>query len=221
LLWAVASEGRVFTECAALDGGNLIFGDGEGFAYGVGVEDGELTWKFDAKDHVAADDWVGERKVSVHGAPFVVEGRVVMRAGSGRDLICLDSESGELLWHYQAPAPVKNIACGGDFLYHTSHTGQIFAVSTRTGVLAWSQRNDGHDLGDTAAHGGLVVGGLYLCGFNSSHRLAAFSTEDGTVCWTFKKKGKGGFAATPIFVERKLLVGADFGELYCFDSTDD
>lgn len=216
LIWTFETEGDVYTSQAALHGRDLIFGDGAGFAYGVDASDGSLDWRFDAKEHVQAQGALGPLKTTISGSPFIANGIAVLRA-SGLHLVGLEASTGELMWVYECSEPVKNVACGGDTVFHTTYGGECFAVNLETGELKWSAKNEEAELGDIAAKGGLVVGDYYFCGFNSSRKLAAFDTRTGEVVWTFQGKGRGGFSSTPIFVNGRLYMGQDHGQFYCFE----
>lgn len=59
---------------------------------------------------------------------------------------------------------------------------------------------------------------MYIAGFAEGQQLAAIHTDTGQVIWQFHDAG--GFIASPIVVDGKLLVGSLDKTLYCFVSAD-
>jgi outer membrane protein assembly factor BamB len=215
-LWKFQSRGPVLTLHAAAADGLVFFGDRDGLAYGVSAESGEQVWLLDTNSILALSDPVRPRMSSVSGPTFVVGDTVVFHAGTGSHLIALDSTTGRLKWVYEAPAPMRSVACSGSAVFHTTFGGRVFAVDVHSGEAMWEANNQEYSLGDIAGHSGLVVDGIYFAGFNRSRKLAAFSTSEGKVVWTFQAQGRGGFSAPPSYVGGNLIIGNDYGVLHCF-----
>lgn len=215
-VWRFQSRGPVWTSQAAAADGLVFFGDRDGLAYGVSAESGELVWHLDTNSMLTLSDPVRPRMSSVSGPTFVVGDTVVVHAGTGSHLIALDSSAGRLVWVYEAASPMRSVACGGKAVFHTTFGGRVFAVDLQSGEPLWVASNEEYSLGDAASHSGLVVGDVYLAGFNSSRTLAAFSTSDGRVVWTYQAKGKGGFSAPPSYIGGHVIIGNDYGVLHCF-----
>ncbi|MGA9191183.1 MAG: PQQ-binding-like beta-propeller repeat protein [Anaerolineales bacterium] len=212
-LWAFESDDIVFTEQAAVSGGILVFGDASGTVYGVGATNGELIWKTQISQ-------LGPFKslrnfAGAFGPVSIIANTAILGVGNKQYYGAFDVQTGKVRWVHHADALAMNMACDREKVYYVTHTGHLRGVSLDSGKTVLDQDISRHRLGTTFSMSALVVGGHLVAGFGDTPRLAVLNTRSGELEWVYEVGGI--LNASPIFVDRKIVIGCDDGYVYCFE----
>lgn len=150
-----------------------------GIAHTTLPDELELLWEHEAPDGVLS-------------SPAIVDGRVYVGILHG-DLLCLDLETGDLIWSYrtietddpdefapgfQAPMTVTDeLALCGD------EDGVLHAVDRESGKKRWTFPTDGEVVGGVTVFGERGVFGSH------GGKLYSLNLADGTAAWEFETRG--------------------------------
>ncbi|MCP4312094.1 MAG: PQQ-binding-like beta-propeller repeat protein [Bacteroidetes bacterium] len=166
--------------------GKLFFGTPGGFLYSVDAETGEENWKFEmggaisvgaalANGKVYAGQQGGERFFYcldaqsgelvwkqtvpggwVWGSATVDDGLVYVPTVNGY-AVCLDGETGHIIWMYPTAKSVPaEPAVDGDLVYFGSWSRALYAFNKKTGEIVWKENGVGLDSGTLIAEDGKI-----------------------------------------------------------------
>lgn len=177
-------------------------------------------------DHAASPQlrWVQNMGASVYmSAPVVYQGNVFAASvddnESGKaSITCIDALAGSIRWRYPVRGSIRgNIAAANGRIFAQDVHGQLYAIHTNTGKLAWTKDlgigtlpplNDGLTANDSVVYAGT---GLSLCASN---------TTTGEVLWRNKAWNRGEGCVASLFLEENILIGhAHWKGLYANDAT--
>jgi outer membrane protein assembly factor BamB len=214
------------------DGGRLVFGAGDGFLYGFGVDpvddrglavlperwrvDGNLP-SYRAKDGAPIRYATPEGPSEFIGTPVYAEGLVYAAIGQDPEhgpgvgrLIAVDPADGSLAWSYEGIArTISTVAVHRGIVYAVDYDGRLHALDARTGRVWWVH--------ETRAH---VWGSPYVVG-----KVVYLGNEDGilTLLAAGKKKKvlrevtfPAPIYSTPVHANGTLYVATQT-HLYAFD----
>ena len=185
--------------------------------------------------------WRQATELPVWGSPVVVGQRVLFGLGNGRllesvpppakpagALLCLDGNTGHVLWRYRtADAVFGRTAIAGAHLYFTCRDGACYCLETDTGRLVWKQ-----SLGSPAVTTPAVDGGrVYVVA--SAGQVCCLEASSGRTLWSYdvvaSSAGKAQMLSSPVVVwengRRQVLFGGEvrtvrsFAVLYCLEET--
>ncbi len=216
LVWFAQSSNLVWTLQAAIVDDILIFGDGDGFVYGVQVQDGQIIWQIDVKPLVEVKSVVRPRPISANGAPKIVGTTVIMHVGTGQNYSAFDVRTGQVKWVYMDDIYGNNEACDEKNFYYTTPK-YLRCIDIETGQLLWTADIRKYNISDPRACSGLVVGNYYIASFGEDHKIAAFNIQNGQLEWQYTAGNL--FHAGPIFAEGKLVIGCSDSYVYCFEES--
>ena len=164
---------------------------------------------------------------AIYSTPAVDSGMVYIGAYNGR-VYAVNSTSrvvgysfpeesaGE--WIYPREESIGDIVgspvVAGGILYIGSADGNLYAIDTATGKLAWdlSLYESGDGIWATPlVHDGVV----YIGSFDQN--LYALNATDGTMLWAFE--AKGAIVATPLIYKDTIYIGAFDREFYAIDAS--
>jgi outer membrane protein assembly factor BamB len=151
-----------------LSGGKLIMGTFGNKVVAIDPETGNELWK------VSADGWVWE-------AP-AVDGNTVYAADLKGTLQAISLQDGSSQWKVDLGSPIQAAPVVADGMVYLATTdGKVRAFSTADGAPKWQQTLEG------GVFGTLCVAGdkLLLTVKGSAYQLAALSTANGTISWTY------------------------------------
>ncbi len=195
----------IITENAVLIGTD----DGEGHIYSFDQTSGEANWKFPAGRGASSDIILHEDRV--YGVTLEDH------------LVCLDLESGELLWRLETGANTAGRTITGSTpavvdgtVYYGGRDGVLHALDARTGKEIWKTEIDGQIVTSTLyLDGALFVGTDY----SEIHRIDPESGEvEKTIFVDYPVRGH--FLPTPDGMIVAFIADSDWeGELICFDSS--
>jgi outer membrane protein assembly factor BamB len=115
-----------FQSSPAVVDGTVYVGCRDAHVYALDAATGRKKW-----DYPTSKSWV-------NGTPAVRDGRVFVGTSDSSRFMALDARTGRLLFNFDAHSYVfSSAALAGDLAYFGSHNGKLYAVSSRTGQLAW------------------------------------------------------------------------------------
>lgn len=118
----------------------------------------------------------------------------------------------ELLWQFQAAAPIRSSpAVVGDTVFVTSTDGIVHALALETGEARWNVPL-GAEIGNASP---LVVDGLVVVG-DRAGTVHALRAQTGVEAWATRTDGP--IAASAAAVGTAILVGTESGSAYALDS---
>lgn len=224
--------------------GKLVFGTPSGFLFSVDAETGEENWKFEMGAAISVGPAIADGKIYagqqgserffycldantgalvwkqtipggwVWGSAAVDDGLVYVPTVNGY-AVCLDGETGHIVWMYPTAKSVPaEPAIDGDLVYFGSWSHSLYAFNKKTGEIVWKENGIGLDSGTLIAQDGKI----YLpSGTNIFKYFDALTGEllsDGNT--NEEEKGvHSGFNASPAFADGKAFftarVGRGFG----------
>lgn len=236
--------------------GKLVFGTPSGFLFSVDAETGEENWKFEMGGAISVGAALADGKVYagqqgnerffycldaatgeliwkqtlpggwVWGSAAVDDGLVYIPTVSGY-AVCLDGETGNIIWMYPTAKSVPaEPAIDGDLVYFGSWSHSLYAFNKKTGELVWKENGIGLDSGTLIAEDGKI----YLP--SASNIFNSFDAKTGELLngGNTNKEEKGansGFNASPAFADGMAFFTARVGRgiggvplssrVYCVD----
>jgi outer membrane protein assembly factor BamB len=124
-----------FQSSPAVVDGVVYVGCRDAHVYALDAATGRKKW-----DYPTSKSWV-------NGTPAVRDGIVYVGTSDSSRFMALDARTGRLRWNYDAKSYIfSSAALAGDLAYFGSHNGSLYAVNTKTGVLAWQFQTEASKL---------------------------------------------------------------------------
>jgi outer membrane protein assembly factor BamB len=144
-IWKFEMGAAISVGPACMDG-KIYAGQqgGERFFYCLDAEDGSLIWK-----QTLPGGWVW-------GSATVDESLVYVPTVNGY-AVCLDGETGHIIWMYPTAKSVPaEPAIDGDLVYFGSWSRSLYAFNKKTGKIVWKTMGVGLDSGTLIAKDGKI-----------------------------------------------------------------
>jgi outer membrane protein assembly factor BamB len=166
--------------------GNIFFGNPAGFMFGLDAETGQEKWKYEMGAAISVGPACEDGKVYggqqggerffycldaqdgsliwkqtlpggwVWGSATVDEGLVYVPTVNGY-AVCLDGETGFIIWMYPTAKSVPaEPAIDGDLVYFGSWSRSLYAFDKKTGKIVWKTMGVGLDSGTLIAMDGKI-----------------------------------------------------------------
>jgi outer membrane protein assembly factor BamB len=140
---------------------------------------------------------IGDRVLS---SAAIRDGRVFVGSDAGT-LVCLEADSGRLLWEIPAGGPVRSSPAAADGLvYAGSDDGTFTAIDAETGRPKWTFACGGPVQASPAVVGGAVLFGAH------DHHVYALDRETGRKLWSFRMRDFS-VQAPPVVHGERVFVG--------------
>ena len=218
--WRVQTGGPV-RSTAAVVGGVVYVGSGDGCMYALDARTGERQWRFDAGS-------------PIHSSPAVANGHVFFEAFDG-SIVSVDASSGTLAWrvhtgpdlplawgHESGDLYASSPAIAGNALVIGAGDGKVRAIELATGTVRWTFATEGRVRSSPAVDNGVV----YVGSMDGS--LYALALNDGSLKWRFDTHGRGldsghfGYdrrtiQSSPAITGNLVVFGSRDGFLYAVD----
>jgi outer membrane protein assembly factor BamB len=180
------SGGTFYQSKPTAANGNLVFGTPSGFLYSVNADTGEENWKFEMGGAISVGAAIADGKVYagqqggerffycldagtgelvwkqtvpggwVWGSATVDDGLVYVPTVNGY-AVCLDGETGHIVWMYPTAKSVPaEPAIDGDLVYFGSWSRSLYAFDKKTGEIIWKENGVGLDSGTLIAEDGKI-----------------------------------------------------------------
>lgn len=204
LLWKYQVRNSI-KNTIAIDCGQVLAQDAQGYVYAVDAESGKLTW---------------EKQLSINHLPSLVEGIVASNgkvyAGTGKGLCCVDVKTGRVVWQNigwtQNMGTTSTLSVTKDELIASTQWGALYANELVTGKLKWKSSVNGlrHRAASAAVHGDL----LYIISFNSFFILNA---DSGNVVVRKELPFWVDVTSTPLLTDNEIIFGSSKDGLIAID----
>lgn len=180
------SGGTFYQSKPTAANGNVVFGTPSGFLYSVDAETGKENWKFEMGAAISVGAAIADGKIYagqqggerffycvdektgklvwkqtipggwVWGSATVDEGLVYVPTVNGY-AVCLDGETGHIIWMYPTAKSVPaEPAIDGDLVYFGSWSRSLYAFNKKTGDIVWKENGVGLDSGTLIAEDGKI-----------------------------------------------------------------
>jgi outer membrane protein assembly factor BamB len=240
LLWKFRTDGSI-TSSAAVEGGRVYVGSGDGKIYCLNLADGQEIWSFETED-------------AIEGSPCVLNGSVFV-GSSDSFLYALDAETGDLKWKYEAGAKILGAANwtlspeqDRAWILIGSYDNNLHCVDSITGKAVWTYETESYINGAPAIAGGKAVfggcdeithvvsvvkgdevaeieTGSYIAGSpalvgnyayvgNYGGEFIAIDIAAGSILWSYGD-GESPFFASPAVGETQVVFGGRDKRLHC------
>lgn len=199
---------------AAVARGSVVVPYSSGEVFVLRAENGRPLWN-DNLSQIRTVTAVS-RLADIRGNPVVDDGLVIAISHSGR-LVATDLNSGRRVWE-QRVGGVHMPWVAGDYVFVVADTGEVLALTKRTGRIRWIQQlpvfEDPEDREDPIAYAGPVLVGDRLIVAGSNGEIYAISPYSGAVLGKIDI-GEKVFIA-PVVAGGTLYVLTDEAELKAF-----
>ncbi|WP_093285821.1 outer membrane protein assembly factor BamB [Solimonas aquatica] len=142
----------------SVDGNELYVGLDNGRAMALRSSDGQVLWEQTVSAPVGRNEL--ERLTDID-APLLQEGGDVFVASFGGDLVCLDKDTGQVLWR-RSVRSYTGLTLAGSTLVVTDDNGTVWGLDSSTGSALWHNEDLKYrQLSAPAVFEGKVVVGDY------------------------------------------------------------
>ncbi len=153
----------------------------------------------------------------IETSPLIIENKLLAAALDGK-LICVDKESGDILWTYRIAPPSKtnlihsSPASNGNTVVFGCDNGAVYGVNVNTGQLQWSAKTRSAVFSSPSIRDGKVYFG------STDSTFYALDASTGKQLWAKHLTGKiHNSQAVDQYHVYTSVVG---GEIYCLNSDD-
>ena len=236
----VLSGGTYYQSKPTAYQGKLFFGNPAGFLYGVDADTGEEIWKFEMGGAISVGPACTDGKIYagqqggerffycvdadtgalvwkqtvpggwVWGSATVDDGLVYIPTVDGH-AVCLDGETGHMVWMYPTAKSVPaEPAIDGDLVYFGSWSRSLYAFNKKTGEIVWKENGIGLDSGTLIA----TDGKIYLPHHDTIFKYFDAKTGELLSGGNVNEEEKGqysNFNATPAFFDGRAYYTARVG----------
>jgi len=184
--------------------GKAYFCSNNGKFYCIDIDNGLKYWEYS----------YGQSSPWMDSSPTVVDGKVYV--GMGIKLLCLDANSGELIWLfddvYDRIQSSPAYAYGN--IYISCTYGYFYCINATTGELQWKYDTNGETYASPAVADGRVyignVEGYFYC-FNAEVKIG----RDPEVIWQYYIFGDE-FMSSPGIADGNVFIPTRDGTVICF-----
>ncbi|MQA30340.1 MAG: PQQ-binding-like beta-propeller repeat protein [Luteitalea sp.] len=189
--------GEIVESSAAIAGGVVYVGAGNGDLLALDLDSGTLRWKY------TTGNLIGESSPAVTAdAVYIGDLGGILHAVSVRD--------GKPLWTFKAGSEIKSSpVVVGDAVLSGSYDGYLYALDARTGRQRWKVLTQGPVHATPAVHDGLT----FVAGCDEVFR--AIRIADGTESYQIKSGAYTG--ASPVVVGERAYFGTFNNEVLALD----
>jgi outer membrane protein assembly factor BamB len=219
LLWTYEDAGLGYSAPAIVGNRLVTMGsnDKQEFVLALDVQGGKKLWQQEFAPAFSNDRGGGPR-----GTPTIDGDRVYAIGGQG-ELVCLELDSGKIVWQKNLRRDLGGQMQGGwgysesplidgDKVVCTpgGSKGTVAALDKKTGEVLWRSK----DFTDTAAYSSLVVGnagGVRQYVQMTGDSVAGVAAEDGRLLWRFPRRSPTAAVPTPIVRDDLVYVSSGYG----------
>jgi len=192
---------------AVIGDGKVFIGSTDGYVYALGLEDGELVWKFRAGDEEVGD--------MVEAPPLFVRGVIYVGSWDG-NMYALGADKGEVRWKFETGDKIVGSANWSELAGHEggvvvfgSHDEFVYCVDAISGEEVWLVGSGSYVNSACAIEGDIVV-------YGGCDQLVHFISLSEGVEFGVGEVG-GPIAGSTALVGGKVYVGHHAREFVCID----
>jgi len=222
LVWKFHTDGEDMPT-PAIDGGTVIFGNGDAHAYALDLATGKLKWQTALGGAVTMASTTIDAGVafisSCHNAPYTCETRA------------LDVRDGHTMWTNPnggsdcTPAVADGLVFvngnrNDDSRFHTGGTDIVAAIDERTGQTRWIYESEPGPYTFPATNqrqiAGTVADGVLYQPIGNASRVIAFEARSGKIRWNLRTWAN--VKMSPVVARGRVYFGDTGGILYAVDA---
>lgn len=219
LAWKTTGLGKGYSSVAIADGKIVTLGDLNDGSYVIAMNesDGSLVWKTRIGEPGGHRKYIGPRSTPT------IDGDFVIALNQHSDLVCLNRESGELVWSRNLEKEFggsmmsgwrysESPLVDGDQVICTpgGKGGTLLALDRKTGEEIWQTKG----WTDPAAYSSVIVASIHgkrhyvqLTG----RSVAGIDPSSGEVIWKADREGKTAVIPTPVIQDNIVFVTSGYG----------
>ncbi len=217
LLWKIRTGGIIRSQPSEV-GNDIVVQSDDGYLYRLDKRDGSLTWKVPLAQGGArpvnrqSDDYAYDHYASSVNVTDSV-GYVGTYEG---DIVCIDLDSGGIVWRFSAEGPVLGQpAAAGDLVIGASWDSHVYALDAATGELVWRANVGGNIVSSPAVHDDSAI----LVG-TRGYDLIALDLPTGEKKWDYYFWFSWVESPPLVVGDTVLAGGSDGGAVLAFDAQD-
>jgi len=167
--WTYKTTDSVYYSSPAVASGQVFIGCEAGYLYCIDVYNGSLIWDYSTGDSYMKDS-----------SPAVYDGNVYFTQQSNNVIICLDANTGSLVWEKPVEGrPAKSLTIANGRIYFGANTDKIYCWVAANGNFIWEYTTGGNVNSIPAVNNNQVyvgsVDGYMYC----------LNADNGTEIWSF------------------------------------
>lgn len=181
-----------------LTGDLILFGNSQGMLLAYTVN-GDLTWARQLGDRQAMISDLDSRPL--------VEPGCVYAATADRNVFCVDSKSGNVLWNIPGLGGVNDLIISGDKLF-VSGGGILSKVEAGSGTMIWDQDLETPEISSPAISDNVVAV------VSTKDKFYLIDPDTGDIM--YDRYVRGGSFGDPVFMGDRLYILSNSSRLYAF-----
>ncbi len=219
LVWKSSGLGTGYSSVAVSDGKIFTLGDLEDGSYAIAVseKDGSAVWK------TRIGEGGGHKKYPGTRSTPTVDERQVFVLNQHSDLVCLDAESGDLIWRVNLISDFggkmmsgwkysESPLVDGDQVIATpgGKDGTVIALDRKTGKKLWQTS----DWTDKSGYSSVIIAtihGVRQYVQLTGQSVAGLNPDSGQVLWKADRPGKTAVVTTPVIEGDMVFVTSSYG----------
>jgi outer membrane protein assembly factor BamB len=219
LVWKATGLGKGYSTISVVGARIFTLGgqNGSTFAIALNATDGKKVWA----TKVGRSDDPGGMGEGPRATPTVA-GDLLFAVTDSGELVCLDSDTGQVLWHkdyvrdFGGDIPHWGFAesplVDGEKVVVTpgGSGGAVVALASKTGAVMWRSK----EFTDRAHYASLIegdIGGVRQYIQLTSASVAGIEASDGRLLWRALRRGQTAVIPTPIYSDGFVYVTSGYG----------
>jgi outer membrane protein assembly factor BamB len=217
LAWKASGIGRGYSSVSVGDKRIYTMGDAAdgGYVHALALDGGKKLWS--TKVGRPGGNYPGTRSTPT------LDGDRVYALGQWGDLVCLEADTGKLVWQKNLEKDfggkmmsgwgyAESVLVDGDKVVCTpgGPKGTILALNANTGEVVWRTK----DFTDDAAYSSLVpteIGGVRQYVQLTDASVVGVAADSGKVLWRADRKGETAVIPTPVVYNEYVFVTSGYG----------
>jgi outer membrane protein assembly factor BamB len=202
----------VVSASPVLWGSRIYVGSGNGIMWALDKTSGETVWQFGVQNSILSTPVCLEdvQMAGEDSASLSPNEKVICFGSIGGYLYALNSQSGKLIWKFQAGGGIYSTpAADRGMIFFGSVDGNLYALNYQDGSLGWKFKTGAAIYSSPAVADSLVYIG------SNDYYMYAVRSKTGGLFWKFKTEGL--VHSSPIVVGDKLFFGSFDGNFYVLD----
>ncbi|MDH3905595.1 MAG: PQQ-binding-like beta-propeller repeat protein [Gammaproteobacteria bacterium] len=217
LLWKIRTGGIIRSQPSEV-GNDIVVQSDDGYLYRVNKRDGSQVWKVPlARGEPGPVNRKTDDFMYDHYASSVnVSGGVGYVGTYEGDIVCVDLDSGNVVWRFASKGPVLGQpAAAGDLVIGASWDSHVYALNAATGELVWRANVGGNVVSSPAVHDDAAV----LVG-TRGYDLIALDLPTGERKWDYYFWFSWVEPPPLVIGDIVFAAGSDGGAVLAFDAQD-
>ena len=167
------------------DAERIFAADREGVVAALNKANGQTIWQVNLLDMLGLESggfWSSGEPVRISGGLTFAEGRLYLASENG-DVVVLNADNGELIWHAQVDSEIlADPAVGDGLVVVKGATGEVIALDAETGEQVWDMVTESPALSLRGTAAPVMTAGGVFVG-TATGKLMVIIAENGQPAW--------------------------------------